>query len=316
MMTFLGSIFIPTSSWIWAAGALLAAVFLLLLWSYRRSPGIGMVHGIAFCLKLLGVLLLVLCLTEPLWSGKRAKSGANIFVVIADNSGGMSVRDQGMDKSRGEILKAALNIDDAEWLGALANNFQVRQYVFDSRLRRANDFSELVFDGKASAIGMTLRTVAERYRNKPVAGVLLMLTATAPVAGQACADAARAAGWSPPVIVAGDRVVSLDEMTAALGEARVVYLGETHDRLDHHRSAGQRSPPIAWGNVFDVAGDVHRRLDVIAKKYDSRVHRRGKKACTALLSAEQSASRNDGRVLNGSLATQWTSTSIRASLRV
>ena len=173
-MNFLGSIFIPTSSWIWAAGGLLAVVFVLLVWSYRRAPGIGMAQRLAFCLKLLSMLILVLCLTEPLWSGKRAKSGANLFVVIADNSSGMNVRDQGLDKSRGEILQAALNVEEADWLGALANNFQVRQYVFDSRLRRANDFSELVFDGKASAIGMTLRTVAERYRNKPVAGVLLM----------------------------------------------------------------------------------------------------------------------------------------------
>ncbi|UCF15318.1 MAG: hypothetical protein JSW59_18080 [Phycisphaerales bacterium] len=153
---------------------MLAAVFLLLVWSYRRAPGIGMAQGIAFCLKLLGVVILALCLTEPLWSGRRAKSGANLFVVIADNSGGMNVRDQGLDRSRGQILQAALDVDEADWLGALASNFQIRQYVFDSRLRRANDFSELTFDGTASAIGMTLRTVAERYRNKPVAGVLLM----------------------------------------------------------------------------------------------------------------------------------------------
>jgi len=184
-MVFLGSIFIPTSSWIWVGGALSAAVFLLLLWSYRRAPGIGTAQRIAFCLKLLGVLILVLCLTEPLWSGRRAKSGANLFVVVADNSNGMNVRDQGLDKSRGQILQAALNIDKAEWLGALANNFQVRQYVFDSRLRRANDFSELTFDGRASAIGMTLRTVAERYRGKPVAGVLLMTDGNATdMAGQ------------------------------------------------------------------------------------------------------------------------------------
>jgi uncharacterized membrane protein len=173
-MIFLGSVFIPTSRWLWPAAALLAAVFLLLVWSYRRAPAKSPAQRIAFCLKLLGVLMLVLCLTEPLWSGKRAKSGANIFVVIADNSGGMNVRDEGADQSRGEILRAALNVDEADWLGTLANNFQVRQYVFDSRLRRATDFSELAFDGKASAIGMSLRTVAQRYRDKPVAGVLLM----------------------------------------------------------------------------------------------------------------------------------------------
>ncbi|MEA3224924.1 MAG: hypothetical protein U9Q07_03165, partial [Planctomycetota bacterium] len=173
-MIFLGSIFIPTSRWVWPAGALLAVVFLLLVWSYRRAPAKSTAQRIAFCLKLLGIFMLVLCLTEPLWSGKRAKSGANLFVVIADNSSGMNVRDRGADRSRGEILQAALNVDEADWLGTLANNFQVRQYVFDSRLRRATDFSELNFDGKASAIGMTLRTVAERYRDKPVAGVLMM----------------------------------------------------------------------------------------------------------------------------------------------
>lgn len=173
-MIFIASIFIPTSGWIRAAAALLGAAFLLLLWSYRRAPAIGMAQRIAFCLKLMGVLILALCLTEPLWSGRRAKSGANLFVVIADNSSGMNVRDKGLDKSRGRILQAALNVEEADWFGALANNFQVRQYVFDSRLRRANDFSELTFDGKASSIGMTLKTVAERYRGKPVAGVLLM----------------------------------------------------------------------------------------------------------------------------------------------
>ncbi|TKJ36702.1 MAG: hypothetical protein CEE38_10370 [Planctomycetes bacterium B3_Pla] len=173
-MMLLGSIFIPSNQWAWPAGAILAVAFLLLIWSYRRAPAISAAHGIAFCLKLLGVLALVLCLTEPLWSGKRAKSGANLFVVIADNSSGMNVRDSGMTQSRGQILQAALKVDRADWLGTLANNFQLRQYVFDSRLRRATDFSELVFDGKASAIGATLRTVAERYRGRPLAGVLLM----------------------------------------------------------------------------------------------------------------------------------------------
>ena len=173
-MIFLGSVFIPTSRWLWPAAALLAATLLLLVWSYRRAPVKSTAQWIAFCLKLLGILMLVLCLIEPLWSGSRAKSGANLFVVIADNSGGMNVHDQGAEQSRGEILRAALNVDEANWLGTLANNFQVRQYVFDSRLRRATDFSELAFDGKASAIGMSLRTVAERYRDKPVAGVLLM----------------------------------------------------------------------------------------------------------------------------------------------
>ena len=173
-MTFLGSISIPASRWIWPAAALVAAAAALLLWSYRRAPQIGAAQRIAFCLKVLGLMLLALCLLEPLWNGRRAESGANLFVVVADNSSGMNVRDVGSTKSRGDILRAALQTEKSNWLGTLANNFQVRQYIFDSRLRRTADFSELAFDGKASAIGTTLRTIAERYRNRPLAGVLIM----------------------------------------------------------------------------------------------------------------------------------------------
>lgn len=173
-MILLGSISIPKSPWIWLAAPVLAATIILLIWSYRRSVEKGMIHKIAFCLRLLGVLVLLLCLIEPLWIGKRAESGANLFVVTADNSSGMNIRDHGINQSRGEILQAALKADKADWLGALADNFQVRQYVFDSRLRRTIDFSELVFDGKSSSIGTTLRTIAERYQDRPLAGVLLM----------------------------------------------------------------------------------------------------------------------------------------------
>ncbi|HUU20810.1 MAG TPA: glutamine amidotransferase [Sedimentisphaerales bacterium] len=186
-MMLLGSITIPESPWFWLAVPVLIVTVIILVWSYRRSAETGAVHKTAFCLRLIGVLVLLLCLMEPLWSGRRVKTGANLFVVIADNSSGMNIRDHGTDLSRGEILEAALKTDQgkaldrikpafggADWLGALAENFQVRQYVFDSRLRRTTDFSELTFDGKASAIGVALRTIAERYRGRPLAGVLLM----------------------------------------------------------------------------------------------------------------------------------------------
>jgi uncharacterized membrane protein len=203
-MMLLGSIIVPASRWIWPAGALLAVAIVLLVWSYRRAPGISAVHRIAFCLKLVGVLTLVLCLTEPLWSGKRAKSGANLFVVIADNSSGMNIQDRGMTQSRGEILQAALRVDKSNWLGTLADHFQVRQYVFDSRLRRTADFSELNFDGKASAIGAALRTIAQRYQGRPLAGVLLMTDGNATDMAEQFYDLS---GVPPvyPVVVGGAR---------------------------------------------------------------------------------------------------------------
>ncbi|HUV65942.1 MAG TPA: glutamine amidotransferase [Sedimentisphaerales bacterium] len=184
----LGSIFIPSSPWDWPAVLVLVVALVVLLWSYRRSVELGAAHKIAFFLRLLGVLALALCLIEPLWSGKRVKSGANIFLVVADNSSGMNVLDRGASQSRGQILKTALQDEQSDWLTTLAGSFQVRQYLFDSQLRRATDFSELVFDGKASAIGETLQTIAQRYHGRPLAGVLLMTDGNATDTGEQLYD--------------------------------------------------------------------------------------------------------------------------------
>jgi uncharacterized membrane protein len=180
----LGSIIVSAGPWAWLGVGALATAFVLLVWSYRRCPEKGAAQKIAFCLRLLGISALVLCLTEPLWSAKRAKSGANLFLVVADNSSGMNVRDQGQAQSRGQVLQAALQGKQSDWLRALAENFEVRQYLFDSQLRRATDFSELTFDGRASAIGETLRTIAQRYHNRPLAGILLMTDGDATDVGE------------------------------------------------------------------------------------------------------------------------------------
>ena len=200
----LGSIIVPISPWVWLGVPVLAAVVVLLIWSYRRSPEMSFFHRIAFCLRFLGVLVLVLCLTEPLWSGKHVKSGENLFLVIADNSSGMNVYDQGVPRSRGEILKSVFETDKSSWLSALTENFQVREYAFDSQLRRTTDFSELLFDGKASAIGGILQTIAQRYRGRPLAGVLLMTDGNATDMGEHFYDLS---GVPPvyPVIVGADR---------------------------------------------------------------------------------------------------------------
>lgn len=173
-MPMLGTITIPGSHWVWTAGALLLIASALLIWSYRRAPRIGSILHVAFCLKLLGLLILALYLIEPLWSGRQAKSGANLFVVVADNSSGMSIRDRGSTESRGQVLQAALQTGASEWLASLAENFQLRQYLFDSRLRRTTDFAELAFDGTSTAMGTALKTLGQRYEGRPLAGVLLM----------------------------------------------------------------------------------------------------------------------------------------------
>ncbi|MBN1974992.1 MAG: hypothetical protein JW787_15230 [Sedimentisphaerales bacterium] len=174
MMIFPASITFPANPWIWMSLCILAVLFVLLIWTYRRATAIRPGNKAAFLLKLLGILILMFCMIEPLWSGRRAKPGANLFVVAADNSSGMNILDKDTDKPRSDTLRKVLDTNDSKWLDTLADYFQVRRYIFDSRLKRTSDFSEMAFDGRASSIGTTLRTIANRYSSRPLAGIILL----------------------------------------------------------------------------------------------------------------------------------------------
>jgi uncharacterized membrane protein len=170
----LGAVLISGRGWWLPAAAFVGAALLLLFWSYRRAPGGPGLRFVCVTLKLVGLLALAACLLEPLWTAERARPGANFFVLLADNSQGMRIHDRGADQSRGDRLKRLLTAQDTLWQDQLADNFQVRRYVFDSRLQGTKDFSELDFEGRSSNIGFALRSIAERFKGQPLAGILLL----------------------------------------------------------------------------------------------------------------------------------------------
>ena len=276
----LGTITIPVSGWVWLAVALLPVALALLLWSYRRASRLTAVHGVAFCLKVAGLLVLAICLIEPLWSGRQAKSGANIFVVVADNSSGMNVRDEGAAQNRGEILKGALEAGKTNWLAMLSENFQVRQYAFDSRLRRAPDFAEMAFDGKATAMGMTLRTLGERYQGRPLAGVLLMTDGNATDMGEQLAELPDLPPVYPVVIgrAQAPRDIALTNVSVSQTsfedapvtvQATVVAAGYTGRTIAVHLREDSGKP------VDDQQWDVHRNDDRQVFRFRVRPDRTG-----------------------------------------
>ncbi|HWW02372.1 MAG TPA: glutamine amidotransferase [Candidatus Acidoferrum sp.] len=185
----LSTLIFSGSHWLSFAAAVLLVALSLLCWSYRATPRGGDGHvpaenggrpasndplpWLCFALKALAFAALAVCLLEPLWSGQRARPGANLFSIVADNSQSLQVKDHGANRSRGDSLLDLLNPQRAGWQGTLEENFDVRRYYFDARLQSTRDFSELAFDGRASAIGASLRALAERYHGRPLAGILL-----------------------------------------------------------------------------------------------------------------------------------------------
>jgi uncharacterized membrane protein len=168
-----GSLILSGWNWLWVAAAGFGFGLLLAFWSYRPVQG-GITRILCPALKIVGLTALAFCLLEPLWSGQRARPGANLFAIVADNSQGLQIKDRGSVRTRGQMLRELLNPQNANRWATLEQNFELRRYFFDSRLQATKDFSELSFDGRASAIGHSLRTLADRYRGQPLAGILLL----------------------------------------------------------------------------------------------------------------------------------------------
>lgn len=160
-------------TWLWPVVAFGAAALLVLAWSYRASAG-QPYRWLCLALKTLGIAALALCLLEPLWLGQRARPGANLFGVVADNSQGLQIHDRNDPQSRGDALRKLVDPQASGWQASLAATFDVRRYLFDARLQAAKDFSELTFDGRSTALGSALRTLADRFQGRPLAGVLLL----------------------------------------------------------------------------------------------------------------------------------------------
>lgn len=169
----LGNIVFSGQDWLVPAILWFVAAAALLGFSYWRLNSPRRVKQVCVVLKILGFALLLLCLLEPLWTERRAKPGANVFAMLADNSQGMQIRDHGADESRGEELLHLLVDEPAPWRDELESQFQTRRYLFDTRLHGIKSFGDLRFDGRASGMASALKALSQRYEGQPLAGVLL-----------------------------------------------------------------------------------------------------------------------------------------------
>ena len=167
------SIIFLSRDWFPVASLVAVLVILVSCWGYSRSRLPVHLKFTGIVLKALGVLLLCFCLLEPQFVQKKAKPGANFIAVLADNSQGMEIRDAGSTTSRSEQLAAVLKEQPEDWQEALDENFQVRRYSFDSRLRATGDFDSLDFKGRASAMVGSTRNLGQRFSGRPLAGILL-----------------------------------------------------------------------------------------------------------------------------------------------
>ncbi len=186
--------------WRWPVLAALLLAVALVWWSYRRAPIKR--RGLCAGLKMAGLALLALCLLEPQWSQERVRPGANLMVLLADNSRSLQVTDDGAAETRADQLRKVLDPSLSTWQTTLGDAFDLRRYQFDQRLQPVENFTSLTFEGPASAMGSALEMTSARFQGRPLAGIVLLTDGNATDLTSLPADLS---GWPPvyPVVIGG-----------------------------------------------------------------------------------------------------------------
>lgn len=158
--------------WVVPVVAIAVCLSALVIWNYAQRGTFGPARLLATLLKLCAIGLLAICLLQPMRSGTRPRPQANVLPILVDNSQSMELKTTSGTQSRGQKVLALVQADSA-WRVRLAQDFDVRTYAFDARLERVESTDQLPMDGYVSSMAGSLQSLAERFNDRPVAGVML-----------------------------------------------------------------------------------------------------------------------------------------------
>ena len=160
----------------WVAIIFGAASLFILTFTYRKSPLRGPQKFLAATLKLVGLILLALILMEPVVLDELPKKNANEVAILADNSSGLSVAlDPGKPAPSEQLSGALVDADTnlyPDWLSRIDDTFRLQPFLFDSSLRRVDEFSELSFTENRSDLATALSRIRQRFDKRPLAAIV------------------------------------------------------------------------------------------------------------------------------------------------
>ncbi len=165
--------------WRWWVIAIAILLIAMLIFVYRRVPLPFGIKLAAIGLKSLAIGLALFCLLEPLAARQRPKPLANWVAILVDNSQSMqalignseasSERDQ-ESLSRWKLAMSS----QSSWQQRLAEDYRIRRYRFGNRLESVDDIADIQADESQSSLVRSLRLLSERFRDRPLASVILV----------------------------------------------------------------------------------------------------------------------------------------------
>lgn len=154
--------------WWGLAGVLLAAALIAWL-AYRRAAAAPSARAALAGLRFCTLALVVLLLMRPVARVAPDEAGGAAVPILVDTSRSMSIEDAAgerrVDRAR-EIVTGTL-------LPALSPRFGVEVFGFAEEVTPAQP-DQLAATGRRSDLAGALRAIEERYRGRPLAGIVLL----------------------------------------------------------------------------------------------------------------------------------------------
>jgi uncharacterized membrane protein len=153
----------------WAVIAMTVAAGGVAWLAYRRTPLNGRVRATLSTLRFMTLMLLVVLLMRPVAPRSPDAAADAVVPILVDTSRSMSIEDadgaRRIDRAREALT--------GELLPALAPRFQVEVLAFGEAVRPAAP-GELGASARRSDLAGALHAVRERYRGRPIAGIVLL----------------------------------------------------------------------------------------------------------------------------------------------
>jgi uncharacterized membrane protein len=152
------------------------ALIILLVWVlYRKTTASvsGRIRMFLFLFKSTALVILFICLLQPMLTTSKLIPQKRTIAVLVDNSRSMTIRDTGEKQSRGE--RASRLIFDKNGLrDRLGENFRLRFYRVDSSTHPISGPQDLSFKGSVTSLAQGLKYAGEALKGLPLSGLVLV----------------------------------------------------------------------------------------------------------------------------------------------
>jgi uncharacterized membrane protein len=221
----------------WGLVAVVAAAAGVASLAYRSVP-IGPLRRRALsALRCATLLWIVVCLMRPVGRPSAAALHDAVVPILVDTSRSMGIADAGGIRR----IDRARDVVQREVLPAIAPRFQTELLRFGDRMA-ASTPADLSATDRRTALADALRAVTDRYRGRPVAGIVLVSDG----GDNGVADAAAAAAGGPPVLAigVGSPATSRDRELVSVTAAESVMSDATIDVTAEAVAHGYGAAPI------------------------------------------------------------------------